>query len=363
MNPMPTGSHGTRRQTWDGVWLQELSSSESCRSLSQAYLRPGTGADVRERAPARRAGTRGQSADRRQGPAWAQLYFDTRLSADSTISCASCHDPRTGWADPHPTDTGIRGQVGGRNSGTMVNAGHMRFQFWDGRAPTLEEQAVGPIHNPIEMGETHENVVRKLNGIAGYREQFQEVFGPDADIDGVAKAIASFERTVISGPSPYDRYMMGDKIGDERGGGAWHEPLQRQGALHALPQRADVLRPVVPQPRGGHGRGEARFWAVQRDQRSGGHRALQDPMLRNVALTPPYLHDGSAKTLMDVVDVYDRGGKPNPHLDPLMFPLNLTAREKADLVAFMEALTGALPEVEIPTSPKAAHADPKGGLR
>ncbi len=113
----------------------------------------------------------------------AQLYFDTRLSADNTISCATCHDPRAGWANPNATDTGIGGQVGGRNSGTVTNSAYMRFQFWDGREASLEGQAVGPIHNPIEMGETHENVVRKLNAIRGYREQFQAVFGSDVTID------------------------------------------------------------------------------------------------------------------------------------------------------------------------------------
>ncbi len=140
-----------------------------------------------------------------------QLYFDTRLSADNTVSCATCHDPKTGWANPHKTDTGIKGQVGKRNSGSIIAAAYMRYQFWDGRAGSLEEQALGPIHNPIEMGETLENVVRKLTAIPGYREEFRSVFGRDPDTDGIAKAIASFERTILPGPSPYDRYLEGEK--------------------------------------------------------------------------------------------------------------------------------------------------------
>ena len=130
-----------------------------------------------------------------------QLYFDGRLSANNEISCATCHDPKTGWAGHDATDTGVGGRVGNRNSGTVVNSGYMKYQFWDGRATSLEEQALGPIHNPVEMGETLENVVRKLNAIPGYKRQFQEVFHSDVTTDGIAKAIASFERTIVSGPS------------------------------------------------------------------------------------------------------------------------------------------------------------------
>ena len=254
----------------------------------------------------------------------AQLYFDTRLSADNTISCASCHDPRTGWANPHPTDTGIGGQVGARNSGTVINAGQMRFQFWDGREPSLEGQAVGPIHNPIEMGETHENVVRKLNGIPGYREQFQAVFGRDADIDDIAKAIASFERTIVSGPSPYDLYVMGDKTAMSPAAVRGMHLFNGKGhctPCHSGPMFSDQsfhnlgVGMEAEQPDSGR-------FAVTNDPADIGR--FKTPMLRNVALTPPYLHDGSAETLMDVIDVYNMGGTPNPHLDPLMLPLNLT---------------------------------------
>jgi cytochrome c peroxidase len=294
----------------------------------------------------------------------AQLYFDTRLSADNTISCATCHDPRTGWANPHPTDTGIRGQVGGRNSGTVINSGQMRFQFWDGREPSLEGQAVGPIHNPIEMGETHENVVRKLNEMPGYREQFQTVFGRDADIDGIAKAIAAFERTIVSGPSPYDLYVMGDKSamspaavrGMHLFNGKGHctpchsGPMFSDQSFHNLGVGMDAEKPDL-----------GRFDKTKNPADSG---RFKTPTLRNIAQTPPYLHDGSAKTLMDVMDVYNMGGTPNAYLDPLVLPLNLTARERADLVAFMEALTGPVAEVKIPTFPEGQpNADPKGGLR
>lgn len=295
----------------------------------------------------------------------AQLYFDTRLSGDNTISCATCHDPRTGWANPNATDTGIRGQVGGRNSGTVINSGYMRYQFWDGREESLEGQAVGPIHNPIEMGETHENVVRKLNAIPGYLEQFRNVFGTDVTIDGIGKAIASFERTIVSGPSPFDLYMMGDHSamssaairGMQLFNGKGHctpchsGPLFSNQWFHNIGVGMAAEKPDL-----------GRFDKTQDHADRGRFKV---PTLRNIALTPPYLHDGSEKTLMDVINYYDRGGTPNPGLDPLMMPLHLTTCEKSDLVTFLESLTGPIPTVEIPTFPDDGQlkADPKGGLR
>lgn len=294
----------------------------------------------------------------------AQLYFDTRLSADNTISCATCHDPRTGWANPHPTDTGIRGQVGGRNSGTVINSAYMHFQFWDGRAATLEEQALGPIHNPIEMGETLENVIRKLNEIPGYVEQFQEVFGTDVTTDGIARAIAAFERSVVSGPSPYDRWLAGDRSAMSpaavRGlrlfNGKGHctpchsGPLFSDQSFHNLGVGMD--RPNPDQGRFDHTKNPADIGR------------FKTPTLRNIDQTPPYLHTGAEKTLMDVIEFYNRGGTPNPYLDPLMVPLNLTRREKEDLVEFMKALTGPVADAPVPSFPEGpVAADPKGGLR
>jgi cytochrome c peroxidase len=295
----------------------------------------------------------------------AQLYFDTRLSADSTISCATCHDPRTGWANHGATDTGIYGQVGGRNSGTIINSGYMRYQFWDGRAPTLEAQALGPIHNPIEMGETLDNVVLKLNAIPGYVEQFQEVFGTDVTTDGIAKAIASFERTIVSGPSPFDLHLMGDNSqwtsAADRGmdlfNGKAHctpchsGPLFSDQSFHNLGVGQDK---EIPDP--------GRFNETQDPNDMG---RFKTPTLRNIALTYPYLHTGSEQTLMDVVNFYDRGGIQNDNLDPLMLPLALTQQEKEDLVAFLESLTGTIPEIPIPEFPEGPGlpADPGGGLR
>src|SRR5215470_8804088 len=139
------------------------------------------------------------------------LYFDARLSADNTVSCASCHHPRFAFTDGAPVSTGVKAQKGGRSAPTVINRVYSMAQFWDGRAKSLEEQAKGPIANPIEMGMTHELVVSRLKEIAGYKLLFVRAFGSyTIDIDRVAMAIASFERTVLSGNSPYDRYKHGD---------------------------------------------------------------------------------------------------------------------------------------------------------
>lgn len=279
----------------------------------------------------------------------AQLYFDPRLSADNTISCATCHDPEMGWANHSATDTGIYGRVGNRNSGTILDSAYMTFQFWDGRAGSLEEQALGPIHNPVEMGETLENVVRKLNAIPGYRTQFQTVFGTDVTADGIAKAIAAFERTVVTGPSPYDRHLAGDA--------AALSPAARRG-LEVFTGKARCAR-----CHNGHILSDQSFHnlgvGMSRPNQDLGRFAVtqntidrgrfKTPMLRNVALTYPYFHDGSANTLADVVEFYDRGIPSSA--DRTVRPLGLTDEEQADLVAFLESLTGTLPKVVKPALP------------
>jgi cytochrome c peroxidase len=279
------------------------------------------------------------------------LFFDGRLSADGKISCASCHDPRQGWAGHDATDTGINGRVGERNSGTVVNSGHMKFQFWDGRAGSLEEQALGPIQNPVEMGETLPNLVRKLDAVPGYRKRFQAGFGTGVTADGIAKAIAAFERTIVSGPGPFDRYLAGDKnaMGSEavrgaelfngKGGcAACHSgPLFSDQSFHNLGVGAKAAHPDV-------GRETVTKSPADRGK-------FKTPGLRNVTRSYPYMHDGKTKTLADVVHYLDRGGTANPNLDALVKPLNLTVRERRDLVAFLKALTGPEPKVAPPNLP------------
>jgi cytochrome c peroxidase len=286
----------------------------------------------------------------------AQLFFDPRLSRDDTISCATCHAPQWAWANHNPVDVGIEGRTGTRNSGSILDAAYMDFQFWDGRARTLEEQALGPIHNPVEMGETLERVVLKLNAIPGYRAQFQAVFGGKVTEDCMAKAIAAFERTVLSGPSPFDKYMAGDRAAmppEAVRGLRLFNGKARCRTCHGGPMFSDQgfhnVGVGMDQPNPDIGRE-----AVTKDPRDRGR--FKTPTLRNVALTWPYMHDGSLRTLADVVAFYNRGGGPNPNMDIFVMPLELTTDEERDLVAFLEALTGTLPAIERPVLPRSEPA-------
>ena len=283
-----------------------------------------------------------------------QLYFDPRMSQDSTISCASCHDPQKGWSNGEAVATGVGGLKGGRSSPTIINSAYGRMQFWDGRARDLEDQALGPIQNPIEMTMTLDEVVERLNQIEGYKQQFQDVYGTDVTSEGIALAIAAYERTVLSGDAPYDRFKAGDD-------NALSESALRGlklftgkahcTACHSGPNFTDNgfhnLGVSINNPEPDPGR-EAISGLL------GDRGAFKTPTLREIARTAPYMHDGSLATLEDVVEHYDRGGTPNPQLDEEIFPLKLTAEEKADLITFLkEGLSSeSYPEHEPPELPE-----------
>lgn len=309
-----------------------------------------------------------------------QLYFDPRLSADGTISCASCHHPDEGYGRQTQFGVGIRGQEGNRNSPVSYNRILSGAQFWDGRAASLEEQAKGPIQNPIEMGYTHEECVARLKTIPGYVAQFDAVFGPNSlHIDNVAKAIAAFERCLVSGPAPFDyqeklnpflklspedlaelkeddpetyaiyaatlaktkQFPMSEAA--KRGRELFFSQRVNCTACHVGANLADELYHNLgvgmdaPQPDLG------RYEVTKQEKDKG---AFKTPTIRNVALSAPYMHDGSQKTLLEVVEHYNKGGTPNKWLSDKVVPLKLTAQEKQDLVAFMEACTGPFPKIE-----------------
>jgi len=277
------------------------------------------------------------------------LYFDKRLSSDNTVSCATCHRPDAGWADVTPVSEGVAHQKGTRNSPSVMNAGYSIPQFWDGRAVWLEKQAVGPVQNPIEMDLTMEELLSRLNSIPGYVKMFEEAFGTKPTEEGVARAIASFERTIVSGDSPFDRYMKGDK--KAMSPAAIRGMMIFNGKGHCTPCHSGPAFSDYRFHNLGVGYKDGKFadvgrYAVTNDPKDMG--AFRTPILRNVALTPPYLHDGSEPTLESVIELYNKGGIPNPNLDPAMMPLHLTKREKADLVEFLKALTGELPKVGPP---------------
>ena len=269
------------------------------------------------------------------------LYFDPRISADGAVSCATCHDPKFAFTDGAAVSTGIKGQKGGRSAPTVINRAYSLAQFWDGRAPTLESQAVGPMANPIEMGNTHEGVVAKLRSIPGYRPLFARAFGTgDLTIDHAAMAIATFERTILSGNAPYDRYKAGNKTAmtpsqirgmkvyfDKAKCDQCHEGVNFTSNMYAN------LGVGTDKPTPDEGR-----YVVTKDPKDWG--AFKTPTLREIEHTAPYMHDGRLKTLEEVVDFYDKGGLPNKNLDEKIKKLNLTDTDKKDLVAFLKALSG-----------------------
>ena len=311
-----------------------------------------------------------------------QLYFDPRLSADRTVSCASCHAPDQGYAAHTRFGVGIRGQEGGRNSPVSYNRILSKEQFWDGRAATLEEQAKGPIANPIEMANTHDACLECLKGIEGYRLQFDAIFGTGGmTIDNVAKAIASFERAIVTGPSPADYYeplrafnaAFSDLLEDLKAfeeedpdNYAKYQQLKKASDAHPISESATRGRELFFSTKAGctachvganftdekyHNLGvgmdakepDLGRYMITKDDKDQG--AFKTPTIRNVALTAPYMHDGSQQTLEEVVEWYDKGGHPNEHLSDKIKKLELTKQEKADLVAYMKALTGEFPKV------------------
>ena len=289
--------------------------------------------------------------DNPYSPAKAQLgrllYFDTRLSSDDTVSCATCHDPSMAFTDNAPVSTGIGGQKGGRSAPTVINRAYSTLQFWDGRAATLEEQAIGPIANPVEMtnikdpDKAHAAIVAKLKKIPGYVRRFKKVFGTeDFTIEHVGKAIATFERTVLSGNSPYDRYKAGDKSALSAAqirGLKLFEGKAKCAECHSGFNFTDEsfvnIGIGMDKPNPDLGR-----YVVTKEEEDKG--AFKVPTLREIEHTAPYMHDGSLKTLEEVIEYYDRGGTKNPYLDERITPLNLTEQEKKDLVEFMKALSG-----------------------
>jgi cytochrome c peroxidase len=298
-----------------------------------------------------------------------KLYFDRRLSSDDTVSCATCHDPRHGFAEPRPVSIGVGGAKGVRNAPTAFDAAFLGSQFWDGRAPTLEEQATGPIINPVEMAmPDHPAVEAKLQKLPEYPPLFKAAFGDDeVTIDRIAGAIASFERTLVDVQAPIDRFIAGEANAipeaAKRGwllyngkarcnnchGHVAAFPLFTDELFHNIGVAAkdvnfeELARSIQEHPDSftdlAHSEGVnqlGRFIVTKEPKDIG---AFKTPHLRNVALTAPYMHDGSEATLRDVIEFYDKGGNPNPWLDGGMRPLGLTEQEKADLVALMETFT------------------------
>ena len=274
------------------------------------------------------------------------LFFDQRLSADGTVSCGTCHRPENAFSEPKPVSTGVHGRVGTRKAPTIVDLSRSLYPslFWDGRAATLEAQALLPIVNPIEMGNSLDGALETLRSIKGYRKYFKKAFGSrEVNAERVARAIADYERTRRSGNSPWDRWSAGETsaLSDEAQlGRQIFFGRGRCTRCHNAPAFTDD-----------EFHNEGIGWVPETEtfldegrlavSKLGSDRgAFKTPTLRDVSRHPPFMHDGSVATLREVVEHYNRGGNPNPYLDPDIEPLNLAEAQLEGLVAFLEALAG-----------------------
>ncbi len=290
------------------------------------------------------------------------LFYDTRLSADGTISCASCHQPECAFSERKPVSTGIHGLRGTRKAPPIINLAWTLYPhfFWDGRADSLEDQALGPVVNEVEMGNTHRGMIRTLRRIEGYAPYFKEAFGsPRITKERVAHAIADYERTLMSGNSFYDRWQA------ER----FEDDFEDTPETRKLEKAHDLFfgKAACSRCHLGQNFTDSDFWnlGVGYDPKTktfddiGRYKvsgklydkgAFKTPTLREVTKHPPYMHDGSHKTLREVIEFYNQGGIPNPHQTGRIFPLKLTDEEIDLLVFFLESLEG---EGYMDTAPEA----------
>jgi cytochrome c peroxidase len=290
------------------------------------------------------------------------LFFDNRLSADNTISCATCHRPENAFSEPTPVSTGIRGQKGGRKAPFITNMAWATLPhfFWDGRATSLEDQAGGPMINPIEMGnKDHKVVVEKIAGIKGYAKYFKEAFGTEeVTIERITQAIADYERTRMSGNSAWDKFVAGDQsalsaeaqkgrrlfFGDGFCNNCHKGPNLTDSDFHNLGVGWDPEKKVFADL--------GRYDATKEEKDRG---AFKTPGLRDVSKHAPYMHDGSIETLAEVVELYSKGGTPNPQLDRKIDRrfaerLDFSKAQINQLVAFMESLDGEGYQDKAPTA-------------
>lgn len=284
-----------------------------------------------------------------------RLYYDPQLSVDGTISCASCHAPQFAFSDQRPFSIGVGGKSGTRHAPTVINSAYSELQFWDGRAPSLEEQAKGPIANPVEMAHTLDGVVTRLQADPRYRELFQKAWGTDQiTIDLVAKSIASFERTVIAGNSPFDRFYFGhDKKAlspaAQRGFKLFTDPKKANCAVCHTIGKTDALftdnkfhNLGIGADTRGNLNDPGRYSVTKQDADMG---CFKTPTLRNLANRAPFMHDGSFPSVKDALAHYIGGGNMNDHLDKQIHALDfLTFDERDDLLQFLDSLNGTLPD-------------------
>jgi cytochrome c peroxidase len=269
-----------------------------------------------------------------------RLFFDPLLSRDRTMSCATCHDPARYFTNGQPHATGVHGHVGRRNVPSVLNVAYAESLLWDGSIATLEQQVLRPIASPTELDLDLDELLQRLNESRDYRRAFARALGSEPSTDGVAHALASYLRTLRAGDAPIDRFLGGDTTAlsaAERRGFRLFTGRANCSACHPAPLFTDRRFYNTGVSWGSPDVGRHAVTGEDADR-----GAFRVPSLRNVAHTAPYMHDGSLATLADVITHYERGGNANPYLHPEIAPLRLTAAERADLIAFLEALSSEL---------------------
>ncbi len=302
------------------------------------------------------------------------LFFDRRLSGDGTLSCAVCHNPGQAYGDGRALSTAYPTNKHWRHSQNLLNLGYLKSFFWDGRSTSLEQQAQEPIHTAFEMNLNLDFLVEKLREIPEYRERFRRAFGADVSPATIGQALADFQRTLVVADTPFDRYLAGDRSaldpaarrGLELFFGKTGCSRCHQGALLSDQQFHNLGVVDPPELRDDPQRRATRHFfqrqlGLERSDRDPGRYAVSRNLadlgafrtspLRQVAETAPYLHNGSLKTLDEVLDFYVRGGGPGENKSPLLKPLTLTVGERNDLLAFLRSLTGTVPVVQPPALP------------
>lgn len=280
-----------------------------------------------------------------------KLFFDPRLSGTGSKSCATCHNPSFGWQDGLAKGIGRDDHQLGRATPTILDLAWGGPFFWDGRAVTLEQQAVMPIASQAEMNLPHDEAVTRVAALDGYRSAFAEAYpGEKITIDTIGKALASYERTIVSADAPFDKWIKGKANAISpaaQRGFVLYNTKARCGICHSSWRFTDDGFHDIGV--GAADRGRAAVTSVGIVQLE---NAFKTPTLRNIDQRAPYMHDGSAATLEDVVDFYDKGEHHRDSIAPEIEPLNLTAAEKSDLIAFLHTLTSEDPAQSIPLLPR-----------
>lgn len=267
-----------------------------------------------------------------------KLFYDKSLSLDSTISCASCHFPEKAFTDPRPVSIGVDGKKGIRNSISLANVTYQNEFFRDGGAHTIEMQVAAPLEDTNEMATGILALIERLESNETYQKMAQEAYGRKMDAFVLTRAIGAFQRTLISGNSPYDQYINGDSTAlnpsEKRGMKLFFGDKTKCAECHSGFMLTDFTYRNIGLYKSYKDTGRARITTLSQDVGK-----FRVPSLRNIALTGPYMHDGSVKTLEEVVEIYMEGGKGHRNQDPLIQPFHLTAIEQKDLINFMNSLT------------------------